>query len=101
MSLRDSAEAARHLSEALSLHARTLVETDEVESVDASHLQILVGAHRMATAQNRQFAVTVPQGGALDAALVRSGIANALDARLVWDGRNWTGLDLSSPELHP
>lgn len=99
LSLRDSADAARHLSEALTLHAHTLVETDEVESVDASHLQILVGAHRMAAAQNRQLAITVPQGGALDAALARSGIADPLDARLLWEGRNWIGLDFSSPDL--
>jgi ABC-type transporter Mla MlaB component len=94
LTIRDGARTARDFLEALSTGASVTVDTSALESVDVSHLQILIAAHNFARGLGKRLAVMAEPGGALDAAMRGCGIADPVDAELVVAGSAWTGLVL-------
>lgn len=92
LGLRESDASARRLGEALASGGSVAVDTRRVESVDISHLQILVAAHLFAAASARGLAIKAPAGGAVREALERSGIAAAQGHQLVWRDDAWVGI---------
>jgi anti-anti-sigma regulatory factor len=94
LTIRDGARSARDFLEALSTGTSVTVETSALESVDVSHLQILIAAHNFARGLGKSLSVAAEPGGALDAAMQRLGIADPLDAELVVAGTAWVGIAL-------
>ncbi len=93
LSIRDAADLTMRLREGLDRGALT-VGTDRLQSIDAAGLQVLVAAHATARARGASLRVEAPAGRALAHALARSGIADAPDLPLAWDGDVWTGFVL-------
>lgn len=92
LGLRESDGSARRLDEALASGGAVTLDTRRVEVIDISHLQILIAAHRFATAAMRGLEIIAPSGGAVREALERSGIAAAKGHHLVWRGDAWIGI---------
>lgn len=73
LSLRNISELHRRLTEALAEHQSIAIETDEVESVDAGTLQLLVAAAKSAAAAGRTLSLAADAGTPMGRALVRAG----------------------------
>lgn len=94
LTIRDGARTARDFLEALSNGAAVTVDTTELESVDVSHLQILIAAHGFARGLGKRLDVQAHPDGALDRAMRSIGLDHPADARLLRDSDAWTGLVL-------
>ncbi len=92
LSIRDGARSARDFLEALSTSTEVTVDTSELQSVDVSHLQILVAAHNFARCLGKSLEVVAAPGGSLDEAMRGVGLSNPLDARLIHNGGAWAGI---------
>ncbi len=95
LGVRDAGQVAENIRDALHGADGLTIETDQLQSIDLSILQILISAHKAAREGGKSLSVAVPQGGAVDAVLRRSGVADAADAQIVRDGEFWTAIGLS------
>jgi len=95
LTLREGARSARDFLEALSTSTEVTVDTTELQSVDVSHLQILVAAHKFARCLGKSLEVVAAPGGSLDEAIRKIGLSNPLDARLIHSGGAWAGIDFN------
>ena len=98
LSIRNCAELMVELEVAIRNDTSVVVDLDAIRGADITILQILISAHRTAASRGVPLSIRAAEGGALAAALAKSGILDAPDATLSWTGDAWTGLNLNDGE---
>ena len=73
LSLRNISELHQRLAKALAEHESIVIDTSDVESVDAGTLQLLVAAAKTAAASGRSLSLTAEAATPMASALVRAG----------------------------
>ncbi|HEV7719272.1 MAG TPA: STAS domain-containing protein [Arsenicitalea sp.] len=92
LGLRDAANLAKELLDAITAHDVLLVDASELTAIDVTNLQILVAAHKTAQGRGASLNIHAAHDGVLDLALRRIGIAAATDMAPVWENDVWTSL---------
>jgi len=87
--LRNVAELAQGLAEALAAHGQVLVDGRDVETIDFAAIQVLVSAHKTAQAEGKPFGVFAPAAGALAQTLRRAGFLDAAGRPTSTQGQFW------------
>jgi anti-anti-sigma regulatory factor len=94
--VRDAARLAAELQQALSGPVSVAIDCTNLADIDLSIVQLLVAAHKTATAAGKPLRLISPAGGPLAALLRQAGFIAADDRPHTPEGQFWTNAEANA-----
>ena len=91
LGLRDAGDLAARLGAAIEANVAVVLSANDLTGIDISILQVLLSAHKSATAAGRSLTFASPAGGVLRQTLIRAGLLGPSGEPTAAEGEFWTG----------